>query len=291
MTEFDNFQEQLRSVREQVHSALSKLAEQRSPQPSHWQVVEQVFGRAGEVLGLAIREVASVRDIQGQAKAAGLTVEYSDRSGFEGDLLPSGAALLIRIPKWQPLARARATLAHEFGHSFFWTKHRGRMRRLINYLGDQFSAKQEERVCWRFARSYLMPATLLRGWVSLSPQPSADAVRAIAESNAISLDVLLIRFKDEALLSGSVFATAYHASEDTYRTTCYIGEAAGLYLRSLGIDQPTAYIKKLSGHQNGIELVRQFLAMHRFSVSVVVEPRHGLLAAFVPSTSRDPDEL
>lgn len=289
----DEFAVELESTRKRVSASLHTLATYRQPTSRNWHQVEEVFTKAGEALGLAIRDVTSPRDIHGQARAFGVSLALVDQSKFEGDLLPLGKTLTIRIPTWQPLTRARSTLAHEFGHTFFWVQRRGRWERLLVYT-DTASPQWEEKVCWRFARSYLLPRTLLKGWVSLSPRPAGRAVRSFADSNGISLEMLFVRLEDEHLLPNAALASTNRLDNGEVRCSVFFGSEAS---RIVGeqVSDPKRFLDNLLRTPQGFAEATDFLKRHGFEViadTVTTRtPTTGVVAAFlqtsVPEESDD----
>ena len=84
-----------------------------------------------------------------------------------GQLTPTknGFHVKVRAPNWPKLTpRERFTIAHEFGHIFFYSLHAEHPERILpaSFLGNAGYARREEGLCDAFASSLLIPESRAR---------------------------------------------------------------------------------------------------------------------------------
>lgn len=149
---------------------------------------------------LAAGETSVPIDVYKLATSKGFTV-LEDLTGFdckEGQLLPVRGGYRVRLRGAVPESRKRFSLAHEIGHSYFYTDTSDGPRHVVGVL-NAAERNAEERICNLFASTLLMPGPALRKEVceSMAESPSSivSLLERAASSFKVSIPALLMRIE------------------------------------------------------------------------------------------------
>ncbi|MGO8759311.1 MAG: ImmA/IrrE family metallo-endopeptidase [Terracidiphilus sp.] len=114
----------------------------------------------------------------------------------EGQLVPIRGGYRVRLRASVSESRARFSLAHEIGHSYFYVNGGSRPRHAVGLLNSA-ERNAEERICNAFAGALLMPSAALRLTLQRSPARSPSSIIRVLQQAAasfrVSMSALLAR--------------------------------------------------------------------------------------------------
>jgi Zn-dependent peptidase ImmA (M78 family) len=134
-----------------------------------------------------IAELRKIHEIQYYDTAA----KYNPRFDLQGEIIPDDKGFIVYLNPDHSVARKRATLAHEIGHTLFYDTSKSPPRKV--YANND---SKEEWMCWDFARSLLVPEWSISGFINQYKEtPDLRSICETAKKFDVSIEILLKRIR------------------------------------------------------------------------------------------------
>jgi len=152
--------------------------------------------KAAEAAAISLRKawklgINPIQNVHEELEHGGVKVkEVESESNFDGFSGWAGDVPVIVLAKHlnANLPRKRFTAAHELGH-------------LVLQLPDTLTKKEEERICDRFAGSFLMPAAALSEFGVKRTTVTLGELKALKAEWGMSLQSIMRRFEDLEIIT------------------------------------------------------------------------------------------
>lgn len=199
--EVDRIREEARDFFERYLEIESILELERRTLPREDLSGEKDFGRllrAAEDAASAVRQawklgINPIQNVHEELEHGGVKVkEVESEADFDGFSGWAEEVPVIVLAKHlnDNLPRKRFTAAHELGH-------------LVLQLPAGLTKKEEERVCDRFAGSFLMPAAALTEFGAKRSHVTLGELKGLKAEWGLSLQAIMRRFEDLGIISPS----------------------------------------------------------------------------------------
>jgi hypothetical protein len=136
---------------------------------------------------IILDEICSLQNIEIENYSNG---NY-DTGRLQGEIFPTTTGFIVKLNPTQSSTRIFATLAHEVGHSLFYDTSNYPPKRVYFHLSSE-----EEWICWDFARSILLPTSIMNFILEKYPKtPSATEIVLLSKKLGVSVNFFLKRVR------------------------------------------------------------------------------------------------
>lgn len=239
-----------------------------------WAYLGSQAHESGERLGAAALAEGLHQEPWRLAKWFGVHLHITDAGAAEGSVQagPKGLTVQVRGDPLEP--RARATLAHELGHTLFWSlPERGVPRPIAVPAFPNRDTRAQEDAVWSFARAFLLPSPQIRQHLMAAGFPAAEAIDRVASLFRVSWPLLAVRVTRD-LPEGLSLVVVYiwRSSDGSVSTRIFEGPEAGAFVNEHGLRSLLSPSSSDPAHRSVTKLLTKML---RLAPAVSVLTRGG----------------